>query len=408
MPKIPGRWPIHPVPYVDESLLSWIMRIAKIYEIYPEDFLKYEFDIELKTSTLYVIDINPPVSLLDKLSERTGVDIDKIRALTVHSYVPLLIDALEPPKSKNEDNPHSFSDYVNQFNVFPRKKRPYSNENTDLVMANDWIPWFDTKRFANTFGCASCLKEDKEPYLRLYWRFPWMMTCPFHKELLKQVKLYNFTNHIEFYGMYDTERLLSPIDNLYMIDEITLQAITKGFVKTPAGYLHSGVWLRLLRSLIEELSLLQKNIHRDTLELMKLFWQIYDLPHRGGVGRYKVYEEHDSDKQIELMLVASSVLQSIFKTHVKWSTIRTKLLTPQLISKRDLESVHPTYFVKPPFVSESISSLTNDVLTSMRSDPKVVEEFRNIISAFDKSGKSLVGIDECLRELGIEIMDNLR
>ena len=102
------RWPIHPVPYVDESLLSWIMRIAKIYEIYPEDLLKYEFDIELEVNDLYIIDINPPLGLIDKLSQRTGVNVDKIGALTAHSYVPLLIDALESTDSQSENNPNSF------------------------------------------------------------------------------------------------------------------------------------------------------------------------------------------------------------------------------------------------------------------------------------------------------------
>lgn len=96
MPKTQRRWPIHPVPYVDESLLSWIMRIAKIYEIYTWDLLKYEFDIELEINDLHIIDINPPVNILDKLSQRTGVDVDKIRALTAHSYVPLLLDAVDP------------------------------------------------------------------------------------------------------------------------------------------------------------------------------------------------------------------------------------------------------------------------------------------------------------------------
>ena len=246
MPKTQRRWPIHPVPYVDESLLSWIMRIAKIYEIYTWDLLKYEFDIELEINDLHIIDINPPVNILDKLSQCTGVDVDKIRALTAHAYVPLLLDAVEPLNSENGDNPNSFSEYVNQFNVFPRKNKPYSNEAIDLAMTNSWIPWIDDKRLKNTFGCESCLKEDKEPYLRLYWRFSWMMTCPLHKEILRQVKLYSFANQIEFYFMQDAERALPSIDTVSMIDGITMQAVTKGFIKIQAGLLHGGVWLRLL------------------------------------------------------------------------------------------------------------------------------------------------------------------
>ena len=329
MSQIIRRWPIHPVPYVDESLFSWVMRIAKIYEIYPEDLLKYEFDIELEANALYTIDINPPINLLDKLSQRTGVDVSKIRALTAHSYVPLLIDAVEPLSSDREGCPNSFSDYVNQFNIFPRKRK--ANETFDLVMGNNWIPWFDSKRLVNTFGCEACLKGDKEPYLRLYWRFPWMTTCPFHKQPLKQVKLYSFTNHIEFYFRQDAEKLSHSIDNLCIMDEITLQAVTKGFVKTPAGYLHGGVWLRLLRSLIEELSLLQKNFSHEALNVLRALWKELGLFWRDGFYRYKLFEGRDSDKQLILMLIASSALQSIFNSQIKFSTNGIKLLTPKLI-----------------------------------------------------------------------------
>ena len=47
-----------------------------------------------------------------------------------------------------------------------------------------------------------------------------------------------------------------------------------------------------------------------------------------------------------------------------------------------------------------------DMITSMRSNPKVVVEFRNIIRAFDKSGKSLVNVDKSLRNLGIKVIDD--
>lgn len=169
-----NRWPLHPTPYLNESLSSWIARIANIYHIYFEDFLMNEFGINYESNSSYYIDLDPPLSLLTKLSQKTGITFDAIRALTAQAYTPLLIDTLKVEET------NSFSDYVNQFNIFPRKKRKHCyNDAFDLTMGNDWISWLDSKRFVNTFGCESCLKEDKEPYLRLYWRFPWMMTAHF-------------------------------------------------------------------------------------------------------------------------------------------------------------------------------------------------------------------------------------
>lgn len=141
--------------------------------------------------------------------------------------------------------------------------------------------------------------------------------------------------------MQDAEKLSHSIDNLCIIDEITLQAVTKGFVKTPAGYLHGGVWLRLLRSLIEELSLLQKNFSHEVLNVIRQLWKALGLFCRGGFYRYKVFEECDCNKQLILMLIASSALQSIFNNQIRFSTNGIKLLTPELIATKDLCSVYP-------------------------------------------------------------------
>ena len=408
MSKFVKRWPLHPIPYVEESLLSWIMRIAKKYEIYPEDFLKHELDIELETQDLYIVDINPPVHLLDKLSQHTGIAVNKIRELTAHSYVPLLIDAREPVNSNGISNSNLFSEYINQFNIFPRKQSANDKNPFGLIMNSNWLPWFDYKRFVNTYGCEDCLKEDMEPYLRLYWRFSWMMTCPFHNQILKRVKMYSFINYIKFYFTQDTGEFPHSIDNLRIIDEITLQAVTKGFVKTPSGYLHGGVWIRLLRSLIEELSLLQKNFPQIVLEVITSLWKEHGLTFRSGFNRYKVFEECDDSKQLILMLIASSTLQSIFNNHIKYPTSGIKLLTPEVIGSQDLSSVYPWYISNSkPLISKTIDILIDEVVTSMRSDPQVVVEFRNIIKAFDKSGKSLVSVDQTLKELGIKITDDV-
>ena len=89
------RWPLRPLPFSNESLLSWIIRIANLYDMEPRDLLIYEFGINLEVHDLYSIDLNPPMNLLDKLSEYTGIEFNIIRGLTAQSYIPLLIDSIE-------------------------------------------------------------------------------------------------------------------------------------------------------------------------------------------------------------------------------------------------------------------------------------------------------------------------
>ena len=51
----------------------------------------YEFGINLEVHNLYSIDLNPPINLLNGLSEHTGIELNTIKALTTEGYIPLLI-----------------------------------------------------------------------------------------------------------------------------------------------------------------------------------------------------------------------------------------------------------------------------------------------------------------------------
>ena len=68
---------------------------------------------------------------------------------------------------------------------------------------------------------------------------------------------------------YNNSDVTHPLDDLYAMDAITLQAVTKGVVELPSGNLHGGGWLRILRTLIEELNSLVKTIGRKNRSLLK-------------------------------------------------------------------------------------------------------------------------------------------
>ena len=119
-------WPLHSPPYPNESLSSWIKRIAILYDMEAEELLACEFDINLGIHELYSIDLNPSMDFLNQLSERTGIEFNTIRALTAQSYVPLLIDTFEGTETS------TFNHYTNQFNVFTGIRE-------NITIAN-WIP----------------------------------------------------------------------------------------------------------------------------------------------------------------------------------------------------------------------------------------------------------------------------
>ena len=399
------RWPSHPLPYPNESLVSWITRTASFYDMDARDLLGYEFGINLEVHDLYTIDLNPSISLLDKLSERTGIEFNTIRALTVQSYIPLLIDTFEDTEAK------VFNEYTNQFNIFPGKRKNITN------LDNNWVPWFNIKRFSDIHGCRMCLSEDHEPYLRLHWRFPWMMSCPVHKLLLEQVRFYILEKQkIHFYFSENKNPTVShTLDFLYAMDNITLQAVTKGVVEIASGSLHGGVWLRILRTLIEELNSLVTIIGSKTRSLMVPFWQELKLFVREGFGRYTLFEQCEYNKQLTLMLVAALVFKAIFSRETKFSSTAVSLLTPPLIHKDDLNSVYPKPIVQKPssnaqkgrvsitYTFDQLREQVDELIISMRFDPEAVKSFRSMIRAFDSTGVHLPEIDKCLKELGIQV-----
>jgi len=402
-----NRWPLHPPPLPNESLSSWVSRIANRYNMYLEDFLWNEFAISMEGKGTYYLDLNPPLSLLTKLSERTGIEFNAIRVLTAQGYTPLLIDSLQITKA------NVLNDYINQYRIFPGKRN-----NLLVAEQQDWIPWLNVKQSATTIrGCKLCLDEDPEPYVRLYWQFLWMMTCPKHKTLLKSFLFYRAENKRMGHIFIDKNEvnLQYSLDTLFALDSITLQAVTTGMVKVPSGTLHGGVWLRILRTLIEELNAPIKIIGQSNRRLMMPFWQELKLSIRQDFGRHTLFEKCNNDTRLILMLVASLVVKAIFANQINFSSSAIKFLAPTVMYDHDLHTVYPGLIKKNLLSKEeereiayvqafkNLKMRLDELMAAMYVNPEAVISFRNTMKALDS--ENLPKIYEALRKLGIKIID---
>ncbi len=315
-------WPLHPPPYPNESLSSWIARIAHIYHMYFEDFLIEEFGINAGNYRLGCVDFDPPQSLLTKLSENTGFTFDAIMTLTAQVYTPLLVNTFKAGET------NSFDKYVNKFRIFPGKRKKV------FIFDKDWVPWSNIQSSMFSMCCRLCISEDIDPYLRLHWRFSWMVTCPKHKTLLEPAFFHRTTTK-SMGCCYTTMRYAPitscPIDALCAMDNITLQAVTKGFVEVPSGTLDGGIWLRILRSLIEELSFPENIIGQENRLLMVPFWEELDIFIHESLEKYELFEKCDHKTQLILMSVASLVIKAIFSRKINFFSNGVKLLTMPVI-----------------------------------------------------------------------------
>lgn len=255
------RLPLHPRPFDDEALSSWIMRLGHVYGLEPEQFLAHALGVEALPSG--EIDRDPPAHFVETLSERTGVPPGRIRCMTLAGYTPLLIDTLQPCGGL-------FDAYIGQFATLA----PAASQLVAPVSGLDeriWLPWIAADLLEGEYPrcCRRCLVADPVPYLRLHWRATWMASCPFHGQFLEAT--YVDRNKM---GCLDTSRpaRIAPPE-LTFIDGLTLTAVTTGSVQLPCGgQIHAGVWVRLLRSLVAETTRPAALLGRETYRaLMTIF-----------------------------------------------------------------------------------------------------------------------------------------
>ena len=238
------RWPLHPRPQTGEALSSWLHRIACEYRLSIEELLVH--DLGFAAMPEVELDLEPPHGLVEKLSARTGVAIESIRSMTAKGWMAELTSGTAPC-------PELFDDYVREFSVLlsPSRRTP--------KIAVHWRPWIGEPRFSSLIGCRFCVAEDEIPYLRLHWRLPVMACCPRHQIFLKPMRWFNI-----FKGPGDAKPGTGPArqedatehrpsETLLQLDTITLNALACGWATLPTISLRAGIWLRMLRAILDEL-----------------------------------------------------------------------------------------------------------------------------------------------------------
>ena len=125
-------WPIHPKPYDDELLSSWIVRLARAYGVEPTKFWRQSSPdpIDLQWP---VLDYLPPEKLLSVLSKATATPPQRVLETTL-----LAVGSVQ---------------FIPRMNALLRY-------------------------------CPMCLSEDPEPYFRREWQMSAFRLCDRHNCLI--------------------------------------------------------------------------------------------------------------------------------------------------------------------------------------------------------------------------------
>jgi len=88
------RWPLHPAPREGEALSSWLNRVALCYHMEVSELLEHD----LGHGPVDDLDTAPPLALLAllaMLSQRSGIELDRLRCMSFAGWVPWLLDSLD-------------------------------------------------------------------------------------------------------------------------------------------------------------------------------------------------------------------------------------------------------------------------------------------------------------------------
>ena len=376
---IQRHWPLHLKPVEGEALSSWLGRIAAIYNLSLEDLLKYDLGYEISP---YDLDLNPPITLLENIERRSNLSLNQIHHMTFRSFVPFLIDQLDPSFN-------IFETYILQypvlFSVNTRPSRPLTN----------WRPWLSDPPIVR--ACPSCIKSESKTMIRLSWKLPIMLSCSLHGCRLKTCTSYSS----EYVYWKEVETIDLPVTKAVLnMDARTWQALMTGKVDLPQRSIHAGVWFRLLRSLLNELSL-PLSCYPAHVDRIKHIWNTCGYPVRAGLNIWKPYEYLSVTMQMMMLEAAATAIYMIEVGSINSFGEHAKLFQPEHIDNDDQQYCLESINNNNKYLSLPLGNLFDQVIAQAKVDREFARQLRALYLYGRNDPNFIKEIDSIFLELGI-------
>jgi hypothetical protein len=247
------------------------------------------------------LDWDPPTPVLAALGTRTGVGLCELRLMTIAGWVPWLLDALD-----SDNGQESFDTYVRQHSVL---LAPGEAGRSKLREARGgtvprWRPWlftWPTSRSARRVCPVCAVDPDRGVDLLAY--LPITVSCAEHGCRLKP--------EVDVTIAMMSGEPLSPqpaAEHLVAMDRHTRQGLTTGAVTLPGRAVHVGVWFRLLRTLLDEVSMSLSRVSVRSRTTLEHIWREAGYPVRAGLNVWRPYEHLGGERQQAMLEAAATAL----------------------------------------------------------------------------------------------------
>ena len=301
------RWPLHPQPAAGEALSSWLDRVAAAYGMSLDQLVRHNLgpaSFNLGDQNRSDLDLEPPPGVLDALHERTGAPRDQLARMTIAGWVPWLLDTLDPSHGGA-----AFETHVQQGSVI---LAPGQAIKRDLPTWRPWLPDRPMMRRA----CPRCMDDagGETAVLTLVSRIPLTIGCPRHGYRLESM----FGSLGNFIAWEDENMIPTPTDpRVTAMDRRTHEGLATGTVTLPGRPVHVGVWLRLLRTLLDEVNSQTSTVPPSSRNKLHQVWQAIGRPPRAGQITWRPYESLDWPTQQQMLHAAAAALDLIQTGRIK-------------------------------------------------------------------------------------------
>ena len=283
------RWPLHPAPREGEALSSWLNRVALCYHMELSELLEHD----LGYGQVDDLDTAPPLSLLTMLSQRSGIELDRLRCMSFAGWVPWLLDSLD------DKIPDALETYAFQLSVLlPRLRR----KTRSITSWRAWLPGQPIHR-----ACPLCLNDPENQAVLLAWKLPLMLSCPLHGCWLESY--WGVPGRFLGWENADAEPRTAS-DAIAAMDQRTWQALTTGHVELPRRRIHAGLWFRLLRTLLDELNT-PLSACGTCAGYLRQVWEGCGHPLRAGQSLWRPYETLNPAIRLQMLEAAATAISLI-------------------------------------------------------------------------------------------------
>ncbi|WP_298945323.1 TniQ family protein [uncultured Microbacterium sp.] len=381
------RWPLHPTPGHGEALTSWLHRLATRYGMDLDQLVRHDLTPPGAPApgSTGSLDLDAPSELITILAARTGVPVEQVRRMTIAGWVPWLLDSLQPEPVPGG----AFDTYVRQDSVLVTSKEHPDREVTNW---RAWLP-LNSKNRPVSRVCPVCVESTTDGSLTfpLIMQLPITLTCPRHG-----CRLDAAFGSYAFFGWEHSKTNDRPAPRQVVIqDARTEQALRIGTVALPRRTVHVGVWFRLLRTLIEELSIPLSKLRTRPRRSIELIWRKVGHPARAGiVGAARTYETLPWPQQEMYLEAAATAIHLVETGEIEARGTLGHLLTP--------EPDRPAHDGLPPrdIWDEAREAMT-EALTLAQQDPLAAEHMLAILTSLTRTEKTFRGIRGDLIDLDV-------